>query len=368
MSLVYFAFKGSFLAYNAKPIIFTASTFFIIMCIIGAFYMFHIFNDFKSVGSISTPDHCQAFESSKITSIIIMSGASCDAVWSIVCLLLFYFRLRKLTKLMNAIQLGQTVNVQKDEKSQSKSDKSKQHKKCRSRSENDVIHQFLPILVKLVILSSWCALSTLILGFSLWTMYPTIASVIDSTLNAFCVYLCFSCNDKVYQVLCLPFISCKHCRHWRRIIAEAKEMAKSKREKITSMIMSTSTANNDDITRQRTITRTMTTTINADELEITQTEAVTIIDDSGCEYQKEISFKHHKTHISIQLDGIRAVLHSSDESPSTIQTIGSTLTTPIEFLTPIAESDGGTNNDYQDNTPVTGNDNVTPVGDDHEVP
>merc|ERR1712062_935441 len=93
----------------------------IIMCIIGAFYMCHIFIDFKAVGNISTPDHCQAFESSKITSIIIFCGASCDALWSIVCLLLFWLRLIKLTKMMNAIQLGENMKEREKEKSKSKS-------------------------------------------------------------------------------------------------------------------------------------------------------------------------------------------------------------------------------------------------------
>jgi len=125
-------------------------------------------------------------------------------------------------------------------------------------------------------------------------------------------------------------------------------MAQSRTQRIFSTTATT------DITRQRTMSTRTTTT------EFTQTTPVTIIDEStGCEYQKEISFKHHKTHISIQLDGIRAVLHSSDESPSTIQTIGSTLTTPIETMTPIIESDGAVNID------------MTPVDDDaieHEVP
>ena len=56
------------------------------------------------------------------------------------------------------------------------------------KKKPDIVHKFLPIMLKLSILSAWCALSTVILGFGVWTVYPTLSSVIDSTINGICVY------------------------------------------------------------------------------------------------------------------------------------------------------------------------------------
>ena len=149
---------------------------------------------------------------------------------------------------MDEIQLEQSINIAKQNKSRSitgdnkcTAEKVKVRKLALKKKKNDITHQFIPILVKLSILSFWCSISTLLLGFTLWQIYPTITSVIDSTINAFCVYLCFSCNDKLYQVLCLPLISCKHCTKWRRIIVEAKELADAAHQRMTSRTKSIST-------------------------------------------------------------------------------------------------------------------------------
>merc|ERR1711904_94548 len=113
------------------------------MCTIGGFYMTSIYFDFVSVGSITSPTDCQKFKASKYTTIIIWSGATCDAIWNIFCLLLFFFRLRKLTKSMTATQnIAQNIN-----------------KNMKKGGKSDLIPQFLPILVKLSILSFWCAFS-----------------------------------------------------------------------------------------------------------------------------------------------------------------------------------------------------------------
>ena len=103
------------------------------------------------------------------------------------------------------------------------------HRKRRHKKKKpDIVHKFLPIMLKLSILSAWCAFSTFGLGFGLWTIYPTLSSVIDSTINAFCVYLSFGFTKTLYELLCSPFISCKNCEDYRTVVKEANKMEKDK--------------------------------------------------------------------------------------------------------------------------------------------
>jgi len=86
-----------------------------------------------------------------------------------------------------------------------------QRKKSRTRKKPDLVHEYLPIMLKLSILSAWCAFTTVALGFGLWTVYPTMSSVVDSTINAICVYLSFGFSKRAYVILCSPFIACTNC-------------------------------------------------------------------------------------------------------------------------------------------------------------
>ena len=104
MSLVHIAFRGSFLAYNAKRLAAAAICFFSVMCIIGGFYMIFLFIDFGEGDEIESPEQCRNFDPSLGTRWIIRSGFTCDAAWSITCLLLFYSRLSKITTLMHSQQ------------------------------------------------------------------------------------------------------------------------------------------------------------------------------------------------------------------------------------------------------------------------
>ena len=63
--------------------------------------MVFLYIDFAAVGTINSPADCDKFEASKYSTITIWTGATCDAIWSFTCLLLFYLRLRKITKLMS---------------------------------------------------------------------------------------------------------------------------------------------------------------------------------------------------------------------------------------------------------------------------
>ena len=92
-----------------------------------------------------------------------------------------------------------------------------------------VIHQFLPIILKLSLLSGFCAISTFCLGFILWTYYPTLSSVIDSTINGFCVYLAFAFARPMYKIFCLPLISCSKCKEIRNIIESQQNNPKQKK-------------------------------------------------------------------------------------------------------------------------------------------
>eukprot|EP01084_Bolivina_argentea_P199439 341254_1 len=56
--------------------------------------------DFSSVGPIHCPSDCDKFVASQYSKITILTGATCDAIWSFTCFLLFYLRLRKITQLI----------------------------------------------------------------------------------------------------------------------------------------------------------------------------------------------------------------------------------------------------------------------------
>lgn len=88
-----------------------------------------------------------------------------------------------------------------------------------------IVHQFLPIVFKLSLLSFWCATSTVILGFVLWGIYPSLSSCIDSTINGLCVYLAFAFAKPLYTILCLPIysMSCSKCKEMKSILDEAEE-------------------------------------------------------------------------------------------------------------------------------------------------
>lgn len=83
-----------------------------------------------------------------------------------------------------------------------------------------IVHQFLPIVFKLSLLSFWCAISTVILGFFLWTIYPSLSSCIDATINGLCVYLAFAFAKPVYKIICLPFYSCSKCTELHGILSD----------------------------------------------------------------------------------------------------------------------------------------------------
>merc|ERR1712154_11546 len=92
--------------------------------------------------------------------------------------------------------------------------------------EPDIVQKFLPIMLKMSILSAWCAFSTFALGFGLWTLYPTLSSVIDSTINGICVYLSFGFTQQLYGMICLPFISCRNCNKCMVVVKEKHRMEK----------------------------------------------------------------------------------------------------------------------------------------------
>ena len=184
--------------------------------------------DFESVESIRSPLDCLNFDTSFYTKVIIISGASCSALWNCTCLLLFYLRLRKLTKMMMRNQTTELTNsvrtnshIDLSEITQLSTEKPKKPQKP------DIVRKFLPIMLKLSILSLWCALSTFLLGLVLWTIYPTLSAVIDSTIGGICVYLSFHFNNHAYEVLCLRFIGCRVCDRVRKAVNKSNEMQTS---------------------------------------------------------------------------------------------------------------------------------------------
>merc|ERR1712013_495660 len=94
-------------------------------------------------------------------------------------------------------------------------------KKKQKKQKQDVVHKFLPIMLKMSILSTYCALSTASLAAGLWEAYPSLAALLDSTINGVCVYLSFGFTKSIYEVLCLPILVCRNCGDYVTVVKEA---------------------------------------------------------------------------------------------------------------------------------------------------
>eukprot|EP01083_Nonionella_stella_P153536 493431_1 len=287
MLLVHVSFKGSTFAYSPKLLASVAIVFFLIMCTIGGFYTVFLYHDFQAVNSITSPTDCLHFKASNFTTYAIWTGSTCDAIWSFTCLLLFYLRLRAIVKVMErqkAVSRRDVLKITKQSALQMSSEtdpetvtpttpispyssniplekvvsnsvivdqpdlSARQHSARRpsmmdsfqsgvntirlsmaksKKKTPSQVQKFLPVMLKLTILCTWCALSTASLGFSLWTVYPTLSSVIDSTINGICVYLSFGFARNMYRVLCVPFISCKQCIDCMAVVKEVHQLEKA---------------------------------------------------------------------------------------------------------------------------------------------
>eukprot|EP01083_Nonionella_stella_P087731 244166_1 len=287
MLLVHVSFKESMFAYPPKLLASVAFVFFLIMCTVGACYTVFLFLDFEAMNSITSPTNCLHFKASTRTTTVIWIGSTCDAIWSFTCLLLFYLRLRAIVKVMERQKAASRRDVMKITKQSalqmsSETDpetvtpttpispyssniplekvvsnsvyvdqpdlSARQHSARRpsmmdsfqsgvntirlsmaksKKKTPSQVQKFLPVMLKLTILCTWCALSTASLGFSLWTVYPTLSSVIDSTINGICVYLSFGFARNMYRVLCVPFISCKQCIDCMAVVKEVHQLEKA---------------------------------------------------------------------------------------------------------------------------------------------
>ena len=69
--------------------------------------------------------------------------------------------------------------------------------------------KLVALILKMSIVTGTSAISTLILAFSVWIYFPSVASVVDSFINSFCVYLSFKFAERKYRKLCFCFVSCK---------------------------------------------------------------------------------------------------------------------------------------------------------------
>ena len=248
MSLVYISFKDSSIAYNKRILIGIALMFIFIMSIIGGFYGYYLYSDLHGI-IITTPNECFNIELSQRTVITIFIGATFDCFWGFLCLILFLKKLRTITNVMkqniskNRINKPNNISnnnegsnthsntnnyTRETSESQSQSNSKKRSIKIRIKNtsnkyKNDkILNKFLPLTIKMTILVGLSSLTTLILGFGLWIVYPTLSSLIDSTINAICIYLSFAFNNKAYNIICLPFIKCYECTQIRISIETSK--------------------------------------------------------------------------------------------------------------------------------------------------
>ena len=79
-------------------------------------------------------------------------------------------------------------------------------------------------MLKMTILSLWCALSTVLIFGIMGGIYPTLSGVVDSLINGICVYLSFGFTRRIYGILCLPILACKDCAEYVNVVKEADEM------------------------------------------------------------------------------------------------------------------------------------------------
>ena len=97
-------------------------------------------------------------------------------------------------------------------------------KKAENKKKQGLVHKFLPVMLKMTILSLWCALSTVLIFGIMGGIYPTLSGVVDSLINGICVYLSFGFTRRIYGILCLPILACKDCAEYVNVVKEADEM------------------------------------------------------------------------------------------------------------------------------------------------
>ena len=101
-----------------------------------------------------------------------------------------------------------------------------QAKRERKKKKQGLVHKFLPVMLKMTILSTWCALSTVLIFGIMGGTYPTLSGVLDSLINGTCVYLSFGFTQRIYGILCLPILACKVCAEYVNVVKEADEMSR----------------------------------------------------------------------------------------------------------------------------------------------
>ena len=102
-------------------------------------------------------------------------------------------------------------NNNNESKTKKKRKKYQKKRKRKTKRYSKEINELGPVMVTMTLLSFWCVLSTFTLGCTLWIRYPTLSSVIDSTINSICLYLSFFFAQQLYDKLC----GC--CLIWNKI-------------------------------------------------------------------------------------------------------------------------------------------------------
>ena len=105
-------------------------------------------------------------------------------------------------------------------------------RKKQSRKKAKYVDKFVPLMLKMTILSFWCAVSTFTLGYTLWIQFPTLSGVVDSTINSLCMYLSFKFAEDMYNGLCGCCLFCQNdtCIQLKSVGIEKKSIKQTIKE------------------------------------------------------------------------------------------------------------------------------------------
>jgi hypothetical protein len=195
------SFQGSAYAIPRKILFPMIATFLTIMTTIGGFYIYYIARDFTRGDGAEDALDCHNSKVSGATTTVIWTGAAFDSLWCIICWLMF---VNQLVKLINAQEVTSRIRGSSAlERAASDSAIDAVSRRASLAEKRKSLLPFLGLIYRLTVLSFWCAFSTLVLGLSTWHLFPTLCGVLNTTVNAVCLFLGFKFALPLFESLCV---------------------------------------------------------------------------------------------------------------------------------------------------------------------